>query len=290
MSADTSWVSAVKQSSSLDRSQRASTKVPTPITVRRPRAIGLSPIRPANPRYIAQNMAAFCVGTDERTSRQRSGSWRRMPVMRGGTRARRSTERSGAGCPRDHPVMADRGVLDRRDSGRRGYDRRPFTTAAVSSAGGTSPGRPVADRRDGSVGPRRNRPRRPGDHRDHGGRPWLVPVHRRGGFHLRSTRLTSTVAQRWSSVGTATTKGTKRQAEGGPVWTRMARCVATSSSTPVTTLASARVAADLSKDGGQLRRVPALRRSAGCRSGPPAGPALSLRSSCVAGHAVANVR
>ena len=41
------------------------------------------------------------------------------------------------------------------------------------------------------------------------------------------------------SVGTDTTKGTTSQVEGGCVWTRMARCVVASSSTLVTTLASA---------------------------------------------------
>ena len=62
-------------------------------------------------------------------------------------------------------------------------------------------------------------------------------VHRREGFiDARRVDLDGRPAVEVSR--TATTKGTKCQAEGGPVWTRMARCVATSSSTPVTTLAS----------------------------------------------------
>ena len=40
-------------------------------------------------------------------------------------------------------------------------------------------------------------------------------------------------------LGRHTTKGTMSRVEGGPVWTRMARCVATSSSILVTALASA---------------------------------------------------
>ena len=50
-----------------------------------------------------------------------------------------------------------------------------------------------------------------------------------------------------SSVGTGTTKGTTCPVEGGPAWRRTARCVVTSSSTPVTILASRAVPAELSE-------------------------------------------